>query len=316
MEIFFSIFITALIVSLIFIAYIKYKYKTKDYEHEKQKRENELQRKLQQKERNETEKLQQYLKQKKEEYNKEILEHKESEKQKFEELKEEYALNYEQYIKYYEDKKNKKFNKIKDVVQSAAKDAEEELNQIHNNAKEQEQEIIEHLNDLKSKEKAAIQARIREYEEQNKEEFYKIQISSEDLQDIGELEAILPKLKNERALRKAIYSIYYLDAVKDLATRLTGGRKLSGIYKITNPTTGECYIGQSVDIERRIRDHTKRGSGASEATSNKLYPVLQEKGIHHFKYEIVEEVEQAKLSEREKYWQEYFGAKIFGYSKA
>lgn len=28
-----------------------------------------------------------------------------------------------------------------------------------------------------------------------------------------------------------------------------------GIYKITNKNTGQVYIGQSVDIERRIQEH-------------------------------------------------------------
>lgn len=28
-----------------------------------------------------------------------------------------------------------------------------------------------------------------------------------------------------------------------------------GIYMITNNITGDCYIGQSVDIPRRIREH-------------------------------------------------------------
>lgn len=30
---------------------------------------------------------------------------------------------------------------------------------------------------------------------------------------------------------------------------------ISGIYKITNLINGKVYIGQSIDIERRIKDH-------------------------------------------------------------
>jgi len=32
-------------------------------------------------------------------------------------------------------------------------------------------------------------------------------------------------------------------------------KKTSGIYKITNDRTGETYIGQSKNIERRIKSH-------------------------------------------------------------
>jgi hypothetical protein len=41
---------------------------------------------------------------------------------------------------------------------------------------------------------------------------------------------------------------------------------------------------------------------------------MQKHGIYNFKFEIIEQVPETKLSEREKYWSEYFGAKVFGYS--
>jgi len=33
---------------------------------------------------------------------------------------------------------------------------------------------------------------------------------------------------------------------------------ISGIYKITNKVNGKVYIGQSVDIERRWKEHRQR----------------------------------------------------------
>lgn len=299
---------TFLITSLLFWAYTK-------YNPEIQNKKIQAQKEFEKYQKQKYDSIRKWEEQEKQKIDKKIQEYKSAEKQKFEELKEQYNSNYEQYVKEYDNKKQRLIDEMSKEVQKAVSNSKDHIEEIREQAKEQEKEIMDRLNDLKAKEKAAIESRIRQYKEQNKEDYYKIQISSEDLQDIEELESILPKLKNERALRKAIYTIYYLDPVKDLVNRLTGGRKTSGIYKITNISTGECYVGQSVDIERRIRDHTKRGSGASEATQNKLYPVMKEKGIHNFTYEIIEEVEQPKLNEREKYWQEYFGAKIFGYSK-
>ncbi len=47
-------------------------------------------------------------------------------------------------------------------------------------------------------------------------------------------------------------------------------KKIIGIYKITNPE-GHCYIGQSIDILKRLNNH-KKG-----LNSNKLLkPINQE----------------------------------------
>ena len=37
-------------------------------------------------------------------------------------------------------------------------------------------------------------------------------------------------------------------------------------------------------------------------------------GVENFTFEIIEECSRDKLNSREDYWQEYFGAKEFGYS--
>jgi hypothetical protein len=41
---------------------------------------------------------------------------------------------------------------------------------------------------------------------------------------------------------------------------------------------------------------------------------MLEYGVENFTFEIVEECSRAQLNEREEYWQDYFGAKEFGYS--
>jgi len=112
--------------------------------------------------------------------------------------------------------------------------------------------IQERLQSLKSYEAAAIEARVRMYEQANKEKFYTIQIEDSDVLEIDELLEILPKLRNPIPLRKAIFDIYYRRPVKDLIYRVVGPEnRTTGIYKITLIETGECYIGQSVDIGNR-----------------------------------------------------------------
>ena len=75
-----------------------------------------------------------------------------------------------------------------------------------------------------------------------------------------------------------------------------------------------CYVGQSVDIAERLRQHIKRGLGAETPTKNKLYPAMSSFGVENFTFEIIEECEKSQLNDKEDYWQNYFEAKEFGYS--
>lgn len=179
----------------------------------------------------------------------------------------------------------------------------------------QKQQIEQKLESLKSLEASAVEARVRQYEELNKEKFYMIQIEDSDAEEIEELLHILPKLKNAAALRKAIFDIYYKQPVRDMTYRVVGSdSRPSGIYKITYVDTGECYIGQSVDIRSRFLQHIKGGFGLDGAASSKLYAAMNKYGLHSFKFEVIERCEEYELSEKEKYWADYFKSKEFGFS--
>lgn len=247
-----------------------------------------------------------------------ILYFKELEREQNEELKE-YRLKQSLAIaaeldKLKKDSKEKVNEEIKKEIREMLDNKTKVLLNIEKEYSTSYEVINQKLNDLRSLEQAAIAARVRAYEEENKDEFYKVNISSQDIEEVKELESIIPKLRNALPLRQAIYNIYYRDAVKDLTNRVCGTERKTGIYKITYIPTGQCYIGQSVDIANRWQQHCKRGAGAEHPTGSKLYPEMLKHGIYNFKFEIIEEVEDNKLSEREKYWGEYFGAKVFGYS--
>ena len=179
----------------------------------------------------------------------------------------------------------------------------------------QKQEIDKKLESLKSTEAAAVAARIRMYEEANKEKFYMIQIEESDAEEIDELLDILPKLRNPVPLRKALFDIYYRQPVKDMIYRVVGpDERPSGIYKITFIETGECYIGQSVDIGSRFMQHIRRGFGIDDVSSSKLYAAMLKHSLHKFKFEVVERCDEELLNEKEKYWAEYFKSREFGFS--
>ena len=96
--------------------------------------------------------------------------------------------------------------------------------------------------------------------------------------------------------------------------RVVGNGIVTGIYKITDQTTQRVYIGQSVDISTRIKQHIKRGLGAETPLKNKLYPAMDEIGVENFSFEIVEQCSRNMLNEKEKFWIDYFDSKNFGFN--
>ena len=174
-------------------------------------------------------------------------------------------------------------------------------------------QLVDSIDDLERKQRAAIEANKRAAEEENKKDFYRIQIPSSDLLEIAKLREIMPYLRDQDTLNKVIYKIYYENPVNDLIGRVVG-QKQGGIYKITNIHNGKCYVGQAVNFANRWKQHIKRGVGAEPMTHNKLYPAMYGDGVENFTFEVVEECPSSKLNEREDYWQKYFGAKEYGYS--
>jgi len=132
--------------------------------------------------------------------------------------------------------------------------------------------------------------------------------------ELEELEIAISKLTNGLPFRKAVYDVYYKNKMLDLVKRLNASG-VQGIYKITNILNEKVYVGQSVDIGNRWKQHAKRGCGAEAPTGSKLYPALLEYGLSNFTFEILQiEPDKKKLNELEQYWQTFYGAKSFGYS--
>ena len=87
--------------------------------------------------------------------------------------------------------------------------------------------------------------------------------------------------------------------------------KISGIYKITNIIDNKCYIGQSVNIYKRWKDHETR----SQKENTPLYLAIRKYGLENFTFEIIEKVNKEGLNEREKYWIKYYNSYNNGYNQ-
>ena len=175
-------------------------------------------------------------------------------------------------------------------------------------------EVNIQLTDLTAKLTSAVEAAKRAEELRIKQDFYRLQLSQADIEEITRLREVTPYLRDSEPLNKVIWKVYYEKPYTDLIGRVVGTGTHTGIYKITNIANQMCYIGQAANIADRWKQHIKRGMGAETPTRNKLYPAMLEYGVENFTFEIVEKCPAATLNEKEDYWQDYFHAKDFGYS--
>jgi group I intron endonuclease len=111
-----------------------------------------------------------------------------------------------------------------------------------------------------------------------------------------------------------IWQTWFQKPLKALSANILGTKTITGIYKITNIETGECYIGQASDIATRWAEHAKCGLGIDTPANNKLYQAMQEYGLWSFSWELLEECPRDLLNEKEKYYIELYDSYNFGYN--
>ena len=212
--------------------------------------------------------------------------------------------------KQYEQAKQTAENDYLETLKDCANSFTSQINDKKNELKK----VQDELTDLTQKLNSAVEANKRAEEIKQKQDFYRLQLTTIDLDEIKRLREVEPYLREKEPLNKVIWKVYYEKPYTDLIGRVVGTGIHTGIYKITNIENQMCYVGQAVNIADRWKQHIKRGIGAEAPTRNKLYPAMLEVGVENFTFEIVEECDKSKLNEREDYWQEFFHAKDFGYS--
>ena len=187
--------------------------------------------------------------------------------------------------------------------------------------------------DLNAQAKVAIlniQANLQEWSEMeriayedraNKEEIgrrNRLSLSENAIEELQELYGACRKLRlaNPVPLYKAIYDIYFKGVVKELGVRL-GAVDVCGIYKITNVENGKVYVGQSVDISERWKQHIKRGTKCDAGTmaGASLYDAMWNEGVWNFSFQVLEECKKEDLNAREKAWIAFFQSNEIGYNQ-
>lgn len=88
-----------------------------------------------------------------------------------------------------------------------------------------------------------------------------------------------------------------------------------GIYKIENKLNGKCYIGQSVNIEKRWKRHKRDAQNKnSESYNYPLQRAFRKYNIENFDFSIVEECKKHELNEKEIYWINKYNSRQEGYN--
>lgn len=93
-----------------------------------------------------------------------------------------------------------------------------------------------------------------------------------------------------------------------------------GIYKFTNKINGKCYIGQSIQLEKRKREHKYNSFHKnSNEYNSQFHKAIRKYGIENFDYEVLEFLEEKeyttkKLNELEKKYINYFNSYKNGYN--
>lgn len=199
------------------------------------------------------------------------------------------------------------YEQCKDALQTAYSNLQLQLMREADEAREE-------LAKIEATRAAAIQAQIKEKEIEENSSFYCLQVADSELRDIAVLESIKSKLNQPRILSMLIWQTYWRTPMTNLCNNVIGKTTKTGIYKITNQKTKECYIGQAVDLASRWKDHAKCGLGIDTPVGNKLYRSMQEFGIQNFSWEVLEECERKDLDEKEKYYINLYMSKEYGFN--
>lgn len=215
----------------------------------------------------------------------------------------EQSAKYEAATKEYE-------NEYLSTIRQAAVDLQSQLNEKVS----QLNKINSDINTFKATREALIQANLREQELLDTVGFHTISLSEQDITDINTLERIKPTLFKPEILSKLIWSTYFLQPVSSMCNNIFGTGKVCGVYKITNLTTKEVYIGQSVDCVERIKQHIKAGLGIDNKGTNKLYKAMQKTGVWNFAFELLEKCPREELDKKEKEYIAIYESDKFGYN--
>lgn len=173
-------------------------------------------------------------------------------------------------------------------------------------------EMVKVLNEYAIKQATINEAIMRQRAIEEQQDFYRICLDENAKADISLLQSIRQNLKKPEIVDKIIYDNYIAKPVLEMIKRVLNNETFSGIYKITCVSTQEVYIGKSTDIKSRWQQHAKTAFNCGTIASSLLHTKMKKHGIENFTFELLEKVPKENLSEREKFYIDFYQTKEVG----
>lgn len=191
--------------------------------------------------------FQEYIDKKKQQTNKKLFEWK---KERYDEIQSDL-----------ENQKQINKQKIFQAQEKASQEIEEihiDLQKIRQSAAEEKQKLNKQLDSIRNSLSAGVQARLRDQERKKDKQFYKLNPTKNDLEDIQKLQNLKISFHKPVVLSKLIWSQYFQKQMTELCNKVLGKKEVCGIYKITNINSQQCYIGQSVNRYWRMKNFSQQ----------------------------------------------------------
>ena len=204
---------------------------------------------------------------------------------------------------------------VEERKKEAQKQCEEFMEQLQTQAAkmtEQIQVLSNEIEDYTAKQAAINEAIMRQRALEEQQDFYRVCLGPEAANDVEILNAARRNLKKPEIIDKIIYDNYIGKPVLEMIKRVLQNTTCSGIYKITCIKTGEIYIGKSTDVKSRWQQHCKSAFNCGTIAHSLLHTKMKQYGIEQFTFELVEQVPKEQLSEREKFYINFYQTKETG----
>lgn len=172
--------------------------------------------------------------------------------------------------------------------------------------------LTKEIAEYSAKQTAINEAILRQRALEEQQDFYRVCLGPEAANDVEILKEARRNLKKPEIIDKIIYDNYIAKPVLEMIKRVLQNTTCSGIYKITCIKTGEIYIGKSVDVKSRIQQHCKSAFNCGTIAHSLLHIKMKQYGIENFTFELLEVVPKDKLSEREKFYIDFYKTKETG----
>lgn len=217
-------------------------------------------------------------------------------------------------FKNYCDKLQKDYEEKEKEYADLAEKLEDAYDERQDSLIKEADKIEKELAKIKATRQAVMEANRKEEVIKANPADFSLVIGDADLSDIKVLERVKAQLSNKRVLAMLIWSTWFQKPMTALCNKLIGTTEKTGIYKITNLVTNECYIGQAAKLSDRWKQHAKCGLGIDTPQGNKLYKSMIEYGIWNFSWEVLEECKQSELNEKERFYINLYDSYNYGFN--